>query len=102
MPYVCHGQACSPYNSVVRSSGFTKLPINDAMALEATVAHVGPVSALVAWMPWQLYGGGIFRGCSKPLPSIGNELDHGVQIVGYGTENEQGYWLVRNSWGPSF
>ena len=38
------------------------------------------------------YGGGIlWTGC-------GNGHDHYVVVVGWGTESDKDYWIVRNSW----
>eukprot|EP01065_Artemidia_motanka_P040275 TRINITY_DN500_c0_g1_i6.p2 TRINITY_DN500_c0_g1~~TRINITY_DN500_c0_g1_i6.p2 ORF type:complete len:327 (+),score=116.63 TRINITY_DN500_c0_g1_i6:88-1068(+) len=58
----------------------------------------GPVSIGVnaAGSTWQLYKGGIVKNCADKQP------DHGVLIVGYGTDGSQPYWVVKNSWGPSW
>lgn len=32
-------------------------------------------------------------------PTHDDKIDHIINVVGYGTDNDQDYWVVRNSWG---
>eukprot|EP00932_Pfiesteria_piscicida_P018943 SRR837773.5784.p2 GENE.SRR837773.5784~~SRR837773.5784.p2 ORF type:complete len:316 (-),score=115.89 SRR837773.5784:192-1040(-) len=95
LPYAGADAKCSSYTPAVKVSGFVKVPENDAGALETALATKGPVAVTVAADAWELYGGGLFDGCSK---GDSNTLDHGVQAVGYTKD----YWIVRNSWGEDW
>jgi C1A family cysteine protease len=55
----------------------------------------GPLAVVVNGGSWafQNYAGGIFTGACY-------NIDHAVNIVGYGVSGNTPYWLVRNSWGP--
>jgi len=86
-------------------SNWTDVAAGDEDAMLDAVSTVGPVSvALDASKQWQTYTGGIvtpkagFLGCS----SNPGHADHGVAVVGYGTEAGTDYWIVRNSWGTSW
>merc|ERR1712190_62618 len=81
LPYAGRDEACTDYKAAVKVSGYVKNPVNDAKALETAVATKGPQAITVAAEPWQLYGGGVFTGCSSGLFKS-SDLDHGVQLVG--------------------
>eukprot|EP00505_MAST-04D_sp_SCG-Rhode-Island_P001192 Stramenopile-MAST_4_protein_1192 len=88
----CNKQACQ---SAVTITGHKDVPKMDEKALVAAAA-IGPVSvAIEADKPaFQMYKSGVFdnAGC-------GTALDHGVLVVGYGTDSGKDYYKVKNSWG---
>jgi len=77
--------------------GYVKLPENNYTALLNAIATIGPIAISVEADTWSLYGGGIFPATSCNLKNT--DIDHAVQLVGYGVESGKGYWIVRNSWG---
>jgi len=80
-------------------TGFVDVTSKDEDALLDAVATQGVISIAVnAAHHWQLYSGGILDVSFLCNP---DQLDHGVAVVGYGTEDKD-YWIVRNSWGPSW
>merc|ERR1712211_189024 len=81
---------------VVTNTGLVQLPTNNYTALIGAVATVGPVSISVAAGSWSLYFGGVYTG------SCDYDMDHAVQLVGYGEDSGKLYWLVRNSWGSGW
>lgn len=82
---------------VVTIDGYKDVPSNNEKQLLKAVA-TQPVSVGICGSEraFQLYSKGIFTGpCSTAL-------DHAVLIVGYGSENEVDYWIIKNSWGKSW
>ncbi|KAA0192936.1 hypothetical protein HAZT_HAZT008572 [Hyalella azteca] len=77
-------------------TGFVDIKSNDEDALKAAVATVGPVSVAVdaSSDEFQFYSSGIYVDglCESQY------IDHGLLVVGYGTENGSDFWLLKNEW----
>lgn len=92
----CRKSSCrTKYDAISEYTNVT--PRNEA-ALLAAVAQ-GPVSIAIEAdeNAFQFYSGGVLKGV------CGAKLDHGVLVVGYGTDPDLGdYWKVKNSWGSTW
>lgn len=97
----CHGLPLPPQHphsggimAAANVTGYKSTKQNSYTDMMTTLATVGPLAVSVDASVWSDYESGIFTGGNKTNP----DLDHLVQLVGYGEENGMGYWLVRNSW----
>ncbi|XP_066372323.1 oryzain alpha chain-like [Miscanthus floridulus] len=82
---------------VVSIDSYENVPTNDEKALQKAVANQ-PVSVAIDTNgpAFQHYSSGILNG------PCGYILDHGVTAVGYGSENGEDFWIVKNSWGATW
>jgi cathepsin L len=83
-------------------SSYQDIPSGNEGAL-LTAANQQPVSVAIdaSQNSFQLYSSGVYYepNCSS------TSLDHGVLVVGYGTDSTSqtpDYWLVKNSWGTDW
>ncbi|XP_053205499.1 procathepsin L-like [Panonychus citri] len=85
------GAAIQSYRSI--------LPKAEDDLLDAATNHV--VSAAIqVTQGFQLYSGGIF---DDPTCSNNEEdLNHAIAIIGFGSSGGQDWWLIKNSWGPTW
>ncbi|KAK9297525.1 hypothetical protein QLX08_008766 [Tetragonisca angustula] len=101
-PYEAENDNCrySPINNGASDIGFVDIPEGNEHKLKAAVATMGPVSVAIdaSHQSFQFYSEGIYY---EPKCSS-QKLDHEVLAVGYGTENGQDYWLVKNSWSETW
>lgn len=99
---VCHGLPLEPEHAhsgdVMAAATFTDFKVtktNDYDSMMDAI-QLGPMAISVDADTWHDYETGVFTGGNMKNP----DLDHLVQLVGYGSDNGDDYWLVRNSWTP--
>ncbi|CAH1442705.1 unnamed protein product [Lactuca virosa] len=87
---------CKKNTKVVSIDGYADVPVNNETELKKAVANQPIAVALKLKMDdFQSYTAGIDGDC-------GSELSLSLVIVGYGTENSEDYWLLRNAWGTNW
>ena len=84
--------------TAVQVTNFASVTADSPSQMKAALA-ISPVSVLVEAdkMVFQTYTTGVLNSTK-----CGTNLDHAVLAVGYGTEDGQDYWLVKNSWNTTW
>jgi cathepsin L len=104
-PYTATTGTCNAaqHQMVASVTGCVKLLENNYTDLLMAVASIGPIAVSVDASRWSSYSKGVYDGCDT---EVDYDIDHAVQLVGYGTDNSynppKDYWIVRNSWGSSW
>lgn len=91
-----------PNFPVAKVANFLSIEAGNDHDLADALANVGPVSIAIDARSRMLkfYSSGIFSPPASECSST--KLTHAVLAIGYGVENGQKYWLVKNSWGTDW
>lgn len=88
------------------SESFTKYKVKSAYAINGVpnmmkeISSHGPIQvAFMVYKSFMNYKTGIY---SKHFYELLPEGGHAVKIVGYGSDAGKDYWIVANSWGPTW
>ncbi|KAK7886938.1 hypothetical protein WMY93_026559 [Mugilogobius chulae] len=97
-PYTAQGGSCAFESDkvVAHCSGFSFVEEGSEEALKQAVATIGPIAVGIHADTLLDYSSGIFND-----PSCQARPDHGVLVVGYGTEGTQDYWLLGRRMGEN-
>ena len=99
-PYKGRNQKCAydKTKGVATVASYNNVVPDSEKELKAALMN-GPVSVAIEAdrLVFQMYHSGVITSTR-----CGTNLDHGVLAVGYGTEDGQDYYLVKNSWGPTW
>jgi len=98
--YTAQTGTCMAANctAVATISGLTDVPtLDEAALMAATWGTVVSTAVEADQSVFQFYTSGIIDD-----PTCGDQLDHGMTVVGWGTDAGKDYWELRNMWGTSW
>eukprot|EP00178_Gracilaria_changii_P004600 TRINITY_DN1744_c2_g1_i1.p1 TRINITY_DN1744_c2_g1~~TRINITY_DN1744_c2_g1_i1.p1 ORF type:complete len:143 (+),score=13.59 TRINITY_DN1744_c2_g1_i1:531-959(+) len=91
-PYTARDGACQQVAREQKLTNFVDVPGCTELR---NALNAQPISVAVDASIWGSYRSGIMSGC-------GTAINHGVLLVGVVGDEENGYWTIKNSWGPSW
>lgn len=97
-PYTAVGGTCQSFVPVTKLVGCANVPANELQLTVAAQNQPISVSIEADTRSFQLYTSGVYNDVN-----CGTNLDHGVLLVGYGTNSaNEDYYIVKNSWGSQW
>ena len=102
-PYVAHNGTCGyPADVPTIRRGYMRPTIEaiyefPSHSFEEHLAEAPIMVDVATGGDFQAYGGGVWDG-----KNCRNQLRHSMLIVGHGREDDEEYWLMRNSWGDDY
>jgi C1A family cysteine protease len=85
------------YEEKYTITGWNSVESFNETRLVEVLANVGPISVALdaSSKEFRFYKNGVMDTC-------GIQLNHAVLLVGYGTEDGQDYFKIKNSWGETY
>ncbi|CAJ0929767.1 unnamed protein product, partial [Mesorhabditis belari] len=100
-PYVGKNgdMACKKWTPAVRVASHISLLGSTVDEIKDALIQDGPIAIGALFNDEAVYyGGGLFDAkCGS-----GNEFGHSMVLVGYGKENNNSYWIIKNSWADTW
>ncbi|WP_243438847.1 C1 family peptidase [Fundidesulfovibrio soli] len=95
--------------AVIRFKGWGRVACSDIDAIKAAIMANGPVDAAVnVTSAFDAYNGGVYQDDQAGCPGYDcayTTTNHAITLVGWndnGDAANNGYWILRNSWGTSW
>jgi cathepsin F len=86
--------------AVIKVTGWSIAGSKNEETIKKMLVNTGPLAVAVNADNMQNYSGGIISDSQSDCPS--SNINHAVNLVGYGEDNGEKFWIVKNSWGENW
>ncbi len=99
-PYTAKDGKCQSYKAATQNTGCYTISANELQLTYALSQRVMSIAVQADGRSFQLYSSGVYDDAN----CYQGQLDHAVNLVGYGHDSSSGkdYWILRNSWSTTY